>query len=264
MSESKIGTVCFMTLTHAGDIRQFSLLRRSIELFASDFPHIAIVNTEDCAQFEERFHGERHLQIIATADVLPGDIERGRRKSGTPWLTGRKVHRRHLRSGQAEQLTRLYALAAWPYEAAAFIASDVPICRALAPDYFYTDGRLKLFRHRATNAERLDYDISTHDILGNPLHQVTHLYDYSFSPAAFRKSSAIRLFAELERHKRSKWVRRFLAQHRPSEYNLLGHAAMVLEGGAGYHLIECDPEDPRHSTRFPGNRDPLTTELAAR
>jgi hypothetical protein len=258
MSDTKIRSVCFMTPTHAGDIRQFSVLRQSIELFAPGLPHIAIVDTEDCAQFEERFHRDRHLQIIRTSDVLPGAIERRRRKSGLNWFTGRRLHKRLVRNGHAEQLTKLYALADCPYEAAAFIASDVFICRALGPEYFYMDCRLKLFRRRAVNAERLDCDISTHEILGNPLHQVTELYDYNFSPAAFRRSSAIRLFAEFERHKRSKWLRRFLAQQRPSEYNLLGHAAMVLEGGAGYHLIECNAEDPHHSIRLPEDRSQLT------
>jgi hypothetical protein len=254
-------TICIITPSHASDIGQFSLLRRSIKLFAPDFPHIAIVNTEDCDAFRDRFRGDTHLEIIRTSDVLPRSIERRRRKSGPKWLTGKWLHRRLIKGWHTQQLMKIYALADCHYEAAAFIDSDVFFCRPLGPDYFYLDDRLKLFRRRALNAEALDFDISTHDILGNPLHQITELYDYVFSPACFRKSSAISLFAEFNRRKRSTWVRRFLAQTRPSEYNLLGYAATVLEGGAGYHLVECNPDDLHHSIRFPEDRARLTEEI---
>lgn len=252
-----------MTPTHIGDIRQFEVLRRSIQLFAPGFHHIALVNTEDCAQFAERFRADRHLEIVRTADVLPAEIERRRRKSGLKWFTGRWLHERQIRGWHAQQLLKLYALADCPYEAAAFIDSDVFICRPLAADFFWVDDRLKLFRRKAVNAESLDFDISTHEILGNPLHQVqvTDLYDYIFSPASFRKSTAVRLFAEFERRRRSTWVRRFLAQKRPSEYNLLGYSATVLEGGAGYQLAECNPDDLHHSIRFPEDRAHLAAEI---
>jgi hypothetical protein len=232
-----------MTPTHSGDIREFAVLRRSLELFAPGFPHIAIVNTEDLGEFAERFGRESHLRLITTADVLPSAIERHRRRSRLSWLTARWLRRRVIRSWHVQQLSRLYALADCPYGAAAFIDSDAFICRPLAPSYFYVDDRLKLFRRRAVKAECLDFDIATHEILGNPLHQVTDLFDYRFSPACFRKSSAVHLLAEFERRRRSRWVRRFIAQQRPSEYNLLGYAATVLEGGAGYQLVECSPDD---------------------
>jgi hypothetical protein len=158
---------------------------------------------------------------------------------------------------------KLFALADCSYEAAAFIDSDVFVCRPLSCGYFCLDGRLKLFRRKAVNAEGLDFDISTHEILGNPLHQVQvgELYDYIYSPASFRKSTAVRLFAELERRRGSTWVRRFLAERRPSEYNLLGYTAAVLEGGAGYHLVECNPEELHHSIRFPEDRAHLAAEI---
>jgi hypothetical protein len=133
----------------------------------------------------------------------------------------------------------LYALAGCAYEAAVFVDADVSISHPVGPGYFYVDGRLKLLRRRAVDTESMDFDIATHDVLGHPLHQVTELFDYRFSPACFRKSSAMRLFAELERRRPLRWIRRFIAQQRPSEYNLLGYAATVLEGGAGYELLEC-------------------------
>ncbi len=243
MSHSTGAAICFLTPTHRDEIEGFARLRRSIERFAPAVPHVAIVNTEDQAEFADRFGGESELRIVTTADVLPSVIERHRRRSRLAWVTGRWLRRRVIRSGYARQLTRLYALASCPYESAAFIDSDVLISRPVGPADFHVDGRLKLLRRRAATAESLDYDISTHEILGNPLHLVTELFDYRLSPACFRKSSAAALLAEFERRRRSRWVRRFIAQQRPSEYNLLGYAATVLEGCAGYQLIECNAAD---------------------
>lgn len=260
--ESPSTSICFVTPTYSGDLDQFSMLRRSINLFAPGFSHIAIVHTEDCAKFRERFREESHLEIIPTADVLPPAVELHRRKSGFKWFTGKWKHGRLLIKGwHAQQLAKIFALAQSRYQDVVFLDSDVFLCRPLDPNYFYDDGRLKLFRRRAANAESLDFDISTHDVLGNPLHEITQLWDYVFHPACFKKSTAIALLEEFKRRKRSTWVRRFLAQRRPSEYNLLGYAATVLEFGEGYRLIECDPEDLHHSIRFPEDRARLAEEI---
>jgi hypothetical protein len=254
-------TICIITPTYDRDIQQFSLLRRSIRLFAPDFPHIAIVNSEDWHEFRDRFRADTNLEIIKSSEVLPRSVEQRRRKSGPRWFTGKWLHPRLIKGWHAQQLMKIYALADCQYEAAAFFDSDVFFCRRLRPDYFYLDDHLKLFRRRAVDAEALDFDISTHEILGNPLHRITELYDYVFSPACFRKSSALSLFAEFKRRKRSTWVRRFLAQPRPSEYNLLGYAATVVEGGAGYRLVECNPDDLHHSIRFPEDSARLAEEI---
>jgi hypothetical protein len=260
--ESPSTSICFLTPTYIGDIDQFSMLRRSINLFAPGFSHIAIVHTEDCAEFRKRFREESHLEIIPTADVLPPAVELHRRKSGFKWFTGKWKHGRLLIKGwHAQQLAKIFALAHSRYEDVVFLDSDVFLCRPLDPNYFHDNGRLKLFRRRAANAESFDFDISTHDILGNPLHEITELWDYVFHPSCFKKSTAIALLEEFKRRKRSTWVRRFLAETRPSEYNLLGYAATVLEFGEGYHLIEGNPEDLHHSIRFPEDRARLVEEI---
>ena len=253
-------SICILTPSHIRDIGRFSVLRQSIQLFAPELPHLAIVHTEDCSAFRDRFGDQPSLQIIASKDVLPRSVERRRKKSGTKWLTARWLRPRAIKGWHAQQVAKILALADCPYEAAVFLDSDVFICRPLRVEYFYTEGRLKLFRRRAPNAESLDYDITAHEILGNPLHQVTELYDYIYHPACFRRSSAACLLQEFRRRKRS-WVRRFLRERRPSEYHLLGYAAAVLEGGAGYQLIECNPEEMHHSIRFPEDRARLNEEL---
>src|ERR1700722_9477275 len=245
-------SLCFITTTYRDDLQRFALLRRSVKMFAAErYTHIAVVNTEDCAQFTRHFRGDTDLQVVPSADVLPWNVEQRRKKSGARGKIGRLFGLRRVKGWYAQQLMKIFALAQCPTDAAVFIDSDVFLCRPLARDFFFVDGNLKLFRRRAVNAEGFDFDISTNDILGNPLHQVRDLFDYIYSPCSFRKSTALALFSEFERRRRSTWVRRFLAEYRPSEYNLLGYAASVVEGFRGYHLVECEPGDLNHSIRFP-------------
>ncbi|HEY6926950.1 MAG TPA: DUF6492 family protein [Steroidobacteraceae bacterium] len=254
---------CFLTPSYRGDLAQFALLRESIRLFAPTFPHVAVVHTEDYSRFKKRFGSDPHLDIVKTAEILPGTVERRRRKSGPRWLTGSWLWGPRIKGWHAQQLTKIYALAKGPYEAAIFLDSDVLICRPLSVEYFFLDGRLKLFRQRATNAESMDFDISTHDVIGNPLHEVVDLFDYVFHPACFRKSTAVTLVDELLRRRRTeeRWIRYFIGEKRPSEYNLLGYSATVLEQCKNYVLTECHPTDLHHSVRFPEDRARFLTEM---
>jgi hypothetical protein len=255
-----------LTPSYSGDIQRFALLRRSVTIFAPGIPHIALVNSEDVPQFADRFRGEPGLELVPLGEVLPASVERRRRRSGPSWRARGWLRQRTIKGWHAQQLAKIFALASCRYEAAVFVDSDVFVCRPLSGDDFYVDGSLKLFRRRAANAEQLDFDIATHDILGNPLHTVTELYDYIFSPCCFRKSSAVTLLSEFSRRglaRRERWIRRFLREKRPSEYNLLGYAAAVLEGGAGYHLIECEPGELHHSLRYPEDRRRVAEEIAS-
>ncbi len=261
-TDSASTPIAFFTPTFLRDIERFALLRRSIERFAPTIPHIAVVNTEDHREFARRFGRDRGLELLRSADVLPGEIERRRRKSGPRWLTGKWLHKDLIKGWHAQQLMKLFALPDLKYEAAVFIDSDVLVCRPLTPDYFYVHDRLKLFRRRATNAEGFDFDIATHEIMGNPLQQVTELFDYIYSPSLFRRSTGAALFAELERRGRyKKFVKRFLAERRPSEYNLLGYVATQVEGGRDYEVIECEPDSLHHSIRFPEDRARFSEEI---
>jgi hypothetical protein len=258
-------SICMLTLSYSGDIQRFSLLRRSVRMFAPGIPHVAVVNSEDVGLFADRFRDEPDLELVATRDVLPASVERRRRKtSGPKWLARGWLRRRTIKGWHAQQLAKIFALASSRHDAAVFVDSDVFVCQPLSGDDFYVNGSLKLFRQRACNAEQLDFDIATHDILGNPLHTITGLYDYIFSPCCFRKSTAVRLLEEFGRRglaRRERWIRRFLREQRPSEYNLLGYAATALEGLAGYHLMECDPGDLHHSIRYPEDRGRLVEEI---
>jgi hypothetical protein len=241
-----------ITASYRGDIDQFSLLRRSLELFAPQQEQLAVVHSEDYAVFQDRFGSDARLQLVKTSDVLPRRLQRRRVKGHRKLF--KSLHKRLLGADvsgwHAQQLSKIYALAGCDCSEAAFIDSDVVLCQPLAEDFFRLHGRTKLFRRAPPNAELLDFDISTHVILGNPLHQVHALYDYIFQPASFRPSSAKVLLAKLQASHGEAWIDRFVRERRPSEYNLLGHAATVLEDGRDYILVECDPQDLHHSIRF--------------
>src|SRR5579862_8311601 len=92
-SNSASTPIVFFTPTFFRDIERFAVLRRSIKMFAPTIPHIAVVNTEDHGGFARRFGRDQGLDLLRSADVLPSEIERRRRKSGPKWLTGRWLHK---------------------------------------------------------------------------------------------------------------------------------------------------------------------------
>ena len=232
-SVSSPASLCILTPSYRGDLLQFAVLRESIRAFAPGLPHVALVHTEDCRRFRHIFRSEPDLEIIPTAAVLPPAIERRRRKSGSKWLPGNWSWGREIKGWHAQQLGKLFALATLKYDAALFLDSDVFICRPLQARNFYVDGRLKLFRQRATNAEQLDFDISTHELLGHPLHTITELFDYIFHPACFRKSTAIRLLEELAR--RELPVGRMSA-HGPASLRAISRGPGSLRAGNAAHV----------------------------
>jgi hypothetical protein len=255
-------TTCIITPSYIGDIAQFSLLRKSIEIYARDYPHIVIVHSEDYPAFNSRFGASRNITILKTSDILPSFVE-NRRKSKIKLVNRfkKRFARKPVEGRYIQQLTKIYALSLCEYDSAAFIDSDVFLCAPLCPDYFLEGEKVKLFRRMATNAESMDFDISTHEIIGNDLHKIHQLFDYIFAPASFKKSSAVSLLNLLNSKYGNSWVNRFFSERRPSEYNLLGYSATIIEKGLGYSLIECNPADIHHSLRFKEDTDKFREEV---
>src|SRR3974377_1826940 len=123
-------SLCVIISTHSADLQRFALLRRSLKLFAAErYRHLALVNTEDYAEFRSHFGEDTDVEIIRSADLLPRDVEQRRRKSGPRRRTGRFFNRRPIKGWYAQQLMKLFALAGCPTDAAIFIDSDVFLCR---------------------------------------------------------------------------------------------------------------------------------------
>jgi len=264
-----IMNTCLITPTYFGDIDQFAILRKTILAFAPQYKHLVIVESEDFSIFNENFGRDKNIEIIKTADILPSEIEQ-RRKRDSPYKIVRSVKKRllrkkrHIDGWKAQQFSKIYALASINETRGVFIDSDLFICRNILDTSFSRNGKTKLYCRPAINAESLDFDISTHEIFGNDLHKIRpdELMDYIFQPACFNKKTANILLSKMNELHGLKWHERFLAEKRPSEFNLLGYAASILENLENYEVINCDPEDLHSSLRYQEDRDKTQLELA--
>ena len=266
---ASIPSMCFITPTFRRDFQQFALQRRTMAAFAADIPHVVIVDEEDMGLFRSRFRDDLKGNLIlkSSKDVLPTILERGRyfarfkflrsffkRVPGGPILS---------RGWCAQQLMKIYALAAMEYDFAVLLDSDVFLCGFVTPEFFLRDGLPRLFEGPADDAEKMDFDISTHLILGRPLHQVKQLYDYIFSPSVFRKSTAAKLLEVLTERGTRRWLKDFHLQRRPSEYNLLGYVAREIEGYEGYRREPCLPSDLHYSIRYEKDLEHLQETISS-
>lgn len=259
---------CIITPTYFGDFDQFSILRKTILSFAPQFKHLVVVESEDFSFFHEHFGCEKNIEIIKTSEVLPSDIEL-RRKRESKYKFVRSIKKRflsknrHIDGWRAQQLSKIYCLQGVSEDVGVFIDSDVFLCNNIRDDFFRKNKKTKLFYRPALNAEQLDFDISTHEILGHDLYsvQICDLFDYVFQPACFNKRTAHVLMSKLCDIHGSHWQEIFLNERRPSEFNLLGYAARELEQLENYEAIVCSPEDLHGSLRYKEDEANLQAEI---
>lgn len=245
--------VCLITATYIKDIDRFKLLRQSINKYAHNYHHITVVHDEDIKEFKKQFPNEKNFTLLSTADILPKDVERRREKlydRKIPLDLKRRIYHPYISGWHCQQLTKIATLAACDYEAAAFLDSDLFLCQPLDDAFFGVKGNIKIFRRRATNAEQIDYYISTYDLLNCKLNDENLFFDYIFAPACFRKETAKKLMQYTKNLSDKNWLKLFSAEKRPSEYNLLGHIADNTENFSEYSLIELNPDDLHYSIRY--------------
>jgi hypothetical protein len=243
--ENALADLCYVTPTFARDINRFALLRKSLALFSPDIPHIAIVHSEDFGVFRERFSADRNLQIIPTSSVLPRKLEAARRslQSWRGYLTQRVAWRSGLvrpASGwKFQQISKLELITQIPYDVVVFLDSDLTLCGLMNRADYVANGRLRLLETRATSYEDYAFEISRQILIGGDLLMAADAFNYIHQAPRFLTRTAKRLKQRLEGTHRD-WHRRFIAEAFPSEYNLLGYCARVLEEYDGY-LVETRP-----------------------
>lgn len=149
MGEPSIG---LLTPTWRGDLGRFQLLRESLTAFGIDWPHVAIVQTEDAEALRAmRLPG---VEIRTTAEVLPGNVEARRvARLQAPGGRNLKKWQRSLnkRLGwfpsvlydgwHVQQITKLQAAADLPYDIIVSIDSDVVVTRPFGASEFVRDGK---------------------------------------------------------------------------------------------------------------------------
>lgn len=86
--------VCLLTPTWSGDRVHFDLMRTSVENSPlADLTHHVVVQTEDIDAFRPYRRG--NVELVATADVLPAEVEAMRRRA------------RHMQAAFGRQVTRV-------------------------------------------------------------------------------------------------------------------------------------------------------------
>lgn len=236
--------VALLTPTYRADLQRFGLLREALDAFGCDWPHLAVVQTEDLPLFRNAL-GSTRVEWIASAEVLPAQVEATRRRiSG--WPDGYRKLRRSLakRFGwfpdaandgwHVQQIVKLAVPAIGPHSAYITLDSDVLPTAPLRTEHYLRDERAALmiehhptFTHWADAAARM--------LALSP--EMVRSVNFVSLPFVFDRDTVRRLHAYLaEVHGGREWWRSLLGQ-RPgdlSEFTLYGAYARFVEHGRNH------------------------------
>ena len=256
-SHAQAPSLCYMTPTFARDIEHFALLRRSVRLFSPNIPHLVYVDTEDYQTFVRRFGNEPLLQIIPMADILPPRMERERRfwKSWRGGLADRVNHRvgshnRLFTGWKVQQILKLEAAARVPFDAVVFLDSDCFFCDTVEPHDFTRGGDLILLETPATNYEDFAFEVSRQVLTAGSLLEPADAFNYIHQAPRFLRRTAERLLEHLQ-SRYANWHTALFREMFPSEYNLLGYAARVLEEYRGYQRAITPRQEWLYEVKLP-------------
>ncbi|MCS6854784.1 MAG: DUF6492 family protein [Elioraea sp.] len=262
-------SVCYITPTYWKDLERFLILRRSLALFSPDIPHLVYVDTEDLSLFRKHCRDDparSRLELVATADILPREFERERRywRDWRGWVTERIGWRlglyRRFGGWKLQQLIKLEALAALPYDVGVFLDSDLFLCGPVGPDAFVTpDGAVRLLETPARSYADFGFEVGRQIIIGGWLGAPAENYCYIHQAPRFLKRTGERLLAHLAAQRGPNWRRRLFHEFL-SEYNLLGWTVRALENYEGYVREPGGADDWTYNVFDPPDLEP---QLAA-
>jgi len=215
-------TICFLTPTYSGDFERFLLLRESMEACDIDIRHIAVVQTEDIAQFRNLPHS-KNLTLLTTADVLPGWLERRR----AAWFMGRRNPRKWLAGPpmdgwNAQMYSKLAAAEFCDADVVVCVDSDMAFVRPVGSEHFHTGGQVHLYRFQESfEIEMIEWVGRSMRFLGvRPTGLALRTYTYSPVPLATAVLSDMRKHIE---HRYSKhWLEAIVAAPWVTEYATYG------------------------------------------
>ncbi|HUF21459.1 MAG TPA: DUF6492 family protein [Burkholderiales bacterium] len=224
------GSLCLLTPTWSGDKAQFDLLRTSIEQSAlASARHDIVVQTEDLDLF--RSYAGPGVRLLATEDVLPGDVEAMRQsarrlqarfgRAGTRILSsvsryaGRPRWVRYT-GWQVQQITKLAMAARSDIDTVVLLDSDVIVTRHARDEDFLHPGRIVCFG-RWTPAEGVagkvaKWNRQAHVLLGSPFSASAPVDTYFDTPFVFHAPTVREMLAWLERRYGRAWWEVLLAQ----------------------------------------------------
>src|SRR5699024_605244 len=116
-----------------------------------------------------------------------------------------------------QQVVKIEAAARAPFDAVAFLDSDIFLCAPVTAAHFIADGKLRLIRTPAETYEDFSFEVGRQIVLSNDLSQRAEAYNYMHQPPRFLRRTAARLLEQL-RATHSDWIKRFYQLDHPSEY----------------------------------------------
>lgn len=242
-------SVYYITPTFAPDIERFALLRHSLNTFSPDIRHVAYVDNEDMGLFQRRFSADRNLQIVSKSEVIPPKFEAQRRfwhgwrgyvTDRIAWRTG--LNLRRYSGWKLQQIVKIHAAACAATEAVVFLDSDMFLCGPVTASDYFAGTELRLLETPARSFEDYAFEVSCRILVGEHLGRPADGFLYIHQAPRFLRRTAIALLRHLEATHRD-WVSRFFEQPFPSEYNLMGYTARVLEGYRGYQREVTPPDE---------------------
>lgn len=237
--------LCLITPTWSGDKVHFELMRASLERSAlAATPHHVVVQTEDLEAF--RSCASPAVRLVATRDVLPGDVEvlrqQGRRwqtrlgRGGTRligslaryaswprWVTHTGWH--------VQQITKLAVVAASEIDTVVAMDSDVVVTRHARADDFLHPERIVCLEHWTPAAEIAGkvakWNRQAHTLFGQPFAADAAVDTYFDTPFVFHAPTLRKMLAWLERRYGRPWWEVLLAQP-PRRWSEFGSYRMFL------------------------------------
>ncbi|MFO8152281.1 DUF6492 family protein [Thioalkalivibrio sp.] len=237
--------LCLLTPTWSGDRAHFELMRASLERSTlAATPHHVVVQTEDLELFRA-FTGPA-VRLVATRDVLPGDVEslrqRGRRwqrrlgRGATRLMgsvaryTGRPRWVAHT-GWHVQQITKLAVAAASEIDTVVALDSDVVVTRHARPDDFLHPERIVCLEHWTPAAEVIGkvakWNRQAHALFGQPFAADAAVDTYFDTPFVFHAPTLRKMLSWLERRYGRPWWEVLLAQP-PRRWSEFGSYRMFL------------------------------------
>lgn len=245
-------SLAVVTPTCARDLAHFGLLRRSLEAFAPQLTHVAIVQTEDLPAFAGH-RNDPGLQLLSTADLLPADIERERRKrAGRSMRLNRLERSLQKRFGwfprascdgwHVQQLTKFEASRRLPYDGLLVLDSDAFLTRPFRFEDLLVDGLRPIYASWQAGVTPNHWLRAAHALWRQPLPE-SGQYWYVSQPYLFERQTMQGLCAHLEAMYQRPWMEALLAM-KPgdlSEFNIYGVYAQQLAPTDGRCVVAGDP-----------------------
>lgn len=237
-----------VTPTCERDLERFRLLRRSIAESGTTAPHVAIVDTEDVALFTGS--RDRGVTIVATADLLPPDLEKRRRASRWRRRIYHRVSLARSRMAQPidgwfiQQVCKIMAATAMEPGIAVCIDSDAYVLRALQPSLFESNGRIRFLSVPSPTPRTARYAVNAARFLGVHADAQLSPWEYINCMVPWSPSVVQRMCRHVEEVHAERWQDRFLRTN-ATEYHSYGVFVNDVEGP-----IDVDPRSDHPTVQY--------------